>query len=507
MSVYNYTISGNFGNDIANFDMETLHKVIESSTEIVSVLNSIEMENDEDVAIEFETALSAGEITALNTIVTNHVPVEKDYSFMYGAIVDTKGNGDFKTISEAIAAGKTSLFIRSGIYIETSDIQLPNNFYIMGEDKTSVIVHFYGTNSGFVIDGGNPIETTGTISVTNGTTLVTGLGTQFTNLLPYDYIQLKSSFHQILSIESNTSLTLRNAYRGPDLNGVGFKASTYKAGSIQNLSMAFSTGSLLTLNKAINITMKDLGFAYSGIGLNVTDSIQYLLTGSVIHNCGYGMQITDSSMFSISNVIVKNSTVNGLLLTNSESLLLDSLYVYNSGQDGIKIVSGGKNVEITECISNENNGSGIVSTATGNLLIQTCTTSDNGGSGVLSLGTGYDALGSCISSNNAQFGFQLSDNSTLTGCISTTNSVGVDISGTTGCVVSSGLFSNNVNQGILFDGSTSDAIVSTCQINDNGGTGVNVLGTDNIVSLCVSKRNITSNITDNGTGSVVVNNK
>lgn len=503
---YNYTISNDFGNDVSNLDMETLHKVIDASIEITAILDSINL-NGDVVVIEFETELTAGEQTSLDSIIENHVPIEKDYSIMYGAIVDTKGNGDYSTISEAISAGKKSLFIRSGIYIETSNINLPDNFYLVGEDKTSVIVHFYGTNSGFVVDGGNNIENTGTVSILNGSTTVTGTGTSFTNLRNYDYIQLGTSFHHILSIESDTSLTLRNSYRGPNLSGNTFKASTYKTGSIQNLSMGFSTGSLITLNKAINVTMKDLGLAMSSNGLFVSDSFQYLLTGSVVHNCGYGINISESSMFSLSNIIVKNSVVNGLLLANSESLLLDSLYVYNSGQDGIKIVSGGKNVEITECISNENNGSGIVSNATGNLLLQTCTTSDNGVSGILSLGSGYDSVGSCISSGNVNCGFQLSNNSSLTGCISTNNGIGVDISGVTGCVITGGLFSNNTFEGVLFNVGTVDSLITTCQVNDNGTTGLNVLGTDNTISLCVCKRNTTSNITDNGTTSTVVNNK
>jgi len=500
---YTYSLINDFGN---NLELSSLHKDIVNESGITTLLSGINLDEDV-VTVTFDSSLTSGEQTTLDSLVSSHIPIPVDNSFIYDAIVDQKGTGDYETLSEAIADGKTSFYIRSGVYVETSNINLPNNFYITGEDKTSVIINFYGTNSGFVVDGGSNIENTGTVSIVNGNTTVTGVGTTFTNLNNYDYIQLGTSFHHIVSIESDTSLTLRNPYQGPNLSGVNFKATTYKTGSIQNLSMGFSTGSLLTLNKAINVTMKDLGMAMSGSGITVIDSVQYLLSGSLIHNCTYGMNISNSSVFNISNVVVKNSLLNGLLLANSESLLLDSLYVYNSGEVGIKILSGGKNVKITDCISNENNGSGIVSTATGNLLFQTCTTSDNGASGILSLGTGYDSLGSCISSGNSSFGFQLSDNSSLTGCISTGNNVGINISGVTGCVITGGLFSNNTSEGILFDAGTVDSIISSSQINDNGTTGLNVLGTDNIISLCVCKRNTTTNITDNGTSSTIVNNK
>ena len=506
MSIYTYSITTDFGNDVENLDTETLHKVIESSVSITPVLDSVGLELDV-VSIEFESALSTGEQTELDTIVTNHVPIEQDYSIMYGAIVDASGNGDYTSISDAINDGKISIFIRSGVYVETSNIILPNNFYIVGEDKTSVIVHFYGTNSGFVVDGGAPIENVGTVSISNNTVAVTGSGTTFTNLLPYDYIQLGSSSHQIISIESDTGLTLRDSYRGPDLTNVPYKATTYKTGSLSTISMAFSTGSLLTLNKVINVSIKDVGLGMSTSGLTVTDSVQYLLVSSVVYNCGVGITISDSSMFSLSNVIVKNNLTNGVLMTNCESLLVDSLYVYNSGEDGIKLVSGGKNVQITEAISNENKGSGIVSTTTGNILFQSCITSDNGASGTVSSGTGYDCLGGCISSNNAQYGFKLSDNSALTGCVATENNIGVDLTDSTGCVVNSSFVSNNTNDGVLYNAGTQESMITSCQINDNGTHGMSILGTDNIVSLCVSKRNTTANITDGGTTSSVLNNK
>ena len=59
----------------------------------------------------------------------------------------------------------------------------------------------------------------GTVSVTNGSGLVTGTGTQFaTQLNPGDYIVIRGQSYKVVNIESNTALYISPEYRGATLN-------------------------------------------------------------------------------------------------------------------------------------------------------------------------------------------------------------------------------------------------------------------------------------------------
>jgi hypothetical protein len=432
--------------------------------------------------------------------------LDKVNKSMTYSIVDYTGGGDFLKISHAINAGKTSLFIKPGVYIETSDIILPNNFFIIGQDKSSVIIHFYGTNSSFIVDGGNPIENTGTISITTSTSSVTGTGTTFTNLEAYDYIKLGTTEHQILSIDSDTSLILINNYHGPSLASIDYTATTYSTGSISNISIAFSTSSGIRLDKTINISMKDIGIGMCSNGVYVNNSFQFIFKSCVVFNCNNGLYIENSNLFSISNVIIKNNIQHGILLSKCDSLSINGAYVYSSGSNGIHISEGSENIEITKIFSNENSGSGINADIPGNIILDSCVTSGNTMSGIILSGNGYGSLSNCTSSNNGSFGFSLSDNSNVSCCISKHNNIGFDISACNNCTISSVVSSFNTSDGILYDANTNESILVGSQINDNL-KGLNVLGLDNSVSLCLCRRNTTSQITDSGTSTVLHLNK
>lgn len=63
-------------------------------------------------------------------------------------------------------------------------------------------------------------QISGTVSVTQGVTAVTGTGTQFsTQLSPGDFIVIRGQSYRVLSVASDTSLFLSNEYRGATIAG------------------------------------------------------------------------------------------------------------------------------------------------------------------------------------------------------------------------------------------------------------------------------------------------
>lgn len=81
---------------------------------------------------------------------------------------------------------------------------------------------FDNSNAYIGVGSGNPTSLAGTVSVTNGSTTVTGSGTSFTSALNVgDMIKVDAdgTWYKVAAIGSNTSLTLETAYAGTTASG------------------------------------------------------------------------------------------------------------------------------------------------------------------------------------------------------------------------------------------------------------------------------------------------
>ena len=129
------------------------------------------------------------------------------------------------------------------------------DLYIYGEINDSVV---------FI----TPRYETGTVSVNNGSTTVTGVGTSWdTELKEGDYIHFGAAgqndpdaeWHRIKSVESATSLTLEEPYPGSNLSGVDYTArKCFTAANAQEYWRAE------TFPKAASVD-DDLWFATNGV--------------------------------------------------------------------------------------------------------------------------------------------------------------------------------------------------------------------------------------------------
>lgn len=492
-----YSLANDFGGSL---HASALDQTIDQSA-ITTSLIGITIEDDV-VSIEFESAISPADKITLDNLITNFTSPERirEETYIYDAIVDAKGTGDYTSLSAAINSGAITIFMRQGIYVETSDIILPNNFDIHGEDKTSVIITFAGTPSGFVASAGNPIESTGTVSCTHSETTVTGVGTTFTNLVPYDYIELGRSVHQIVSIESDTSLTLRYPLRGPSVTNAPFRASTMFTGTLSNMSIAMSAGSLLTLDRTINISINNIGFGLANKAIHVYDSAQYSMSTCVIHNCTTGIHAERSAQLNFTQSILKNNGLYGLLIDNCYNIVVDGINITSTAGDGLHVTSG-ENVQIMDTASYYNNGNGLMS-STGNINIQSCTFSNNGGHGI-STNSGVYSIGGCTILDNIQNGIHLTnDNGVVFGSSIQGNANGIEFGdnadnySVTGCMIS-----NNTN-GIELGTNSSDMIISACHVINNTNNGIHIDGSDNIITGCNVKNNTNANIVDNGSNTL-----
>ena len=143
----------------------------------------------------------------------------------YGAIVDAAGNGDYLLLSAAVTAGETSIFVRSGTYNETATITLTNNnTIIVGEKRDTTIIDFGANAATLAVSGTLRTPTPGTITGTNGSTTVTGVGTNFLagGVSAGDYIVIEETYHEISSVTDALNLELVVAYQGATISGQAY---------------------------------------------------------------------------------------------------------------------------------------------------------------------------------------------------------------------------------------------------------------------------------------------
>lgn len=97
----------------------------------------------------------------------------------------------------------------------------PTAFTIMVTNRQAYI---YSQAGGASWKNVTPKYTTGTLSVTNGSTLVTGLGTTWftAGLTPFNHILIGGVWYQICAINTDTSLDLTTAYAGSTAGGLTY---------------------------------------------------------------------------------------------------------------------------------------------------------------------------------------------------------------------------------------------------------------------------------------------
>ena len=441
--------------------------------------------------------INTGEITLTSTV-------------LYDAVVDPAGNGDYTTLSAAVSAGEITIFLKEGTISETTSIVLPDNVVIIGENKSTSIVDFGGNAVGLELDNGSTPYITGTISVTNGSAVVTGSGTLWlANISPNDYIRIRDTFFQVSSVDSNTQVTIISVYEGQTGTGLDYTAVPMRTGTFRNFTVQNNTTvSLLTLNNTIGVTVDNMNFISGGLdGLIFRSSTEGIVTSCFTERNGDdGMMCEDSFRMVITNCVAKNNGDEGFHIDSVNNLGSRNI-IYNSCQstsnlgNGIACTgTGSDDIVITDCISNSNDKNGVnVTTAPTKVIIQDCMCVSNVQEGI-DLDSMLGIISGCIISNNGNEGIDPGDETAISNCIIENNAVGIDLSDDVNCTITGCHINSNVGDGILFSGTSNENTVNCNQINNNGGTGVNIVSgaSNNIISSNFISGNSTAQVTNSG---------
>lgn len=357
--------------------------------------------------------------------------------------------GDFSDIQKAIdfveQGGGGIVFIKNGTYKISKYINVPSFVVLLGESREGVILDCNRKDAGIKIEGKNQY-TEGTVSVTQGSTVVTGSGTTWSsNVKPGYHIQVGRAIIFIRSVDSDTQLTLGNPYVDSSDSGLSYTTADFNNGAgIENLLVLnpLNDGIILEFANRYFITNTDVRSSISGYGFKVTDCSEgtwNFITS--VFNGGGGVSVTRATFTSFGLLVAASNAANGFEFTSCSISLIDVV------------------------VSNGNSVSGLVLDDCDNLNVRAVDMLFNGNHGIEMSDTQYIIFSAGRISGTANDGLRMTSNcdyNTVNGLRSFGNDRGIHI------------------------------VESTSQFN--------------IVTACQLKNNTTAALTDAGTGTVSGNN-
>lgn len=430
---YVYSITSDFTN-ATEVDVGAFQVSINADATVSVDVDYINSSGD-SVEIFFPSALSTPQKTQLDVLVANYVFVAippRSVSSSRAAVVSksTSHPGDYSSIAAAFAAGEQSVYVKNGLYVEVSDIIIPDYGQLVGE-SLNVVVYLAAGNK-IISDGsGGTKETAGTISITKDTDQVIGIGTSFTNLSIGQFILVGTNYLGIIAIASDTVLTIEKTYRGKSVSG-----STYIA---QAMNTAIYLENIITTSSSSN-------------GLYMR-AIRHSSINSITSNsCTNNILIEDCGDISVTKIVSAYSTGIGVEIKNSVSISCGTINTFDCSGDGVMISGECVNVCLGICASENNGGCGIhIDDTSHNIKLSNCITKLNSSHGIHSTSSNFNITADdCDMVDNGGWGAVMHG---------TYNHV-------CDCVVSL-----NTLGGICI---TSENIIENNQVKDNGGNGIEI---------------------------------
>ena len=535
---YIYSINSDF-TSATTVNLIQLTNMINSNTTIDVNCEEIFLDGDA-ITINFLSSLDTVQEAELVNVIHSYTFIDIapiHVSKSHGALVsnDLDNPGDYFSISEAFAAGEQSVYVKNGVYYESSDIIIGNFGQLIGESTGGVSIVLLNGHSIKADGSGGIIESAGTISITHNTNIVTGIGTTFTNLAPGNFILIGTNYHNILSIESDTSLTMITTYQGITIINDAYYASAMHSGIIIN-----------------NIIIISPNMLTAGVGLYFRSIRHSYISAIVITKTNPNIILQNCSDISISDIIVYTGNGDGIEIYNCHSVLLNTINVFNNTDNGVYInncvdviISGcaGENnssngfmivnskfVKIINSVLKYNNNNGIhIDANSHGSIMSNNTIYKNKNVGIISFSSNNTILGNIISTNG-MYGIQAGVNNAVTNnqiisntdygiflpassdmCIISNNQIDICDSNciqveSSECLISNNIITNSLSNGIYINGSDNYVTGNIVKLNDETGILIGSLSLDNIISLNIAKNNTTSNLVDNGTNTVLLNN-
>lgn len=360
-----------------------------------------------------------------------------------GRKITIKPDGDIQAALDKLEIqGGGHLFLSAGTYTVESDLTVPSAVTISGENANTTVIDFNSTSSSFVI-AGSDIYTTGTISsISAGGTQVNGSGTSWlANVTVNHQIFIENNWYKIAAVVSDTIIILAEPYK---------LAATF-SGTYRAVILKLNTN----FNNFTVMNSTDTAFKYTDVRWADIEDL-------FIISCNKGIEWTNFTFTLLVQVLVTNSTSNGIEISNGT--------FYNANN--------------VACVANGGNG-----TVINNISSSAWIFSSNNG--------------------NSSDGFNCTDMTTcaMTWEANANGEQGVEfISGCNDNRITAGNFNGNTSDGIKVTATCDNNTFSNGVIRGNGGYGINIAASscdNNVISGNHFGGNSSGAVNDSGTGTLI----
>lgn len=348
--------------------------------------------------------------------------------------------------------------LAAGTYVVSSSLTLPSSIRFVGDNASTTTIVFTGSAK-FVLTGTN-VYTTGTLSVNQGSTSVTGSGTTWTSAMVGRQIFISNRWYVIASRSSNTAITIATAFADANVSGSSYRISSV----ISDVEFDELTVVGASTTKPIDgIDCRDINFndvivqtaGAGAIGIELDNVMSVgaknVTAAGVPSVTSHGISITNGSFVNFEQTATVSNGGSGMVWNNVKtSTILKSASNGNSS-DGYNFTSVNESTFIIEAKGNGGQGVELVSGSDGNLLIALCS------------GNTSDGIKLTATSDN---------NRILSGTITANGGYGINVAASTcdNTVISSNIFASN-GSGAVNDSGTSTQIRGNVGVDDNGGLG------------------------------------
>jgi len=300
---------------------------------------------------------------------------------------DDLNPGDYTSIVAAFAAGRQDVYVRNGTYYEMGDIIIPDRGQLVGESPGKVFVILPNGGAVKILGLGNgAYESSGTNGIVSGTSIVTGVGTSFTNLTPGQFILLGTNFYDIASIESDTSLTLEDTYIGKTLISKNMKAHSLFSGiRLANMIVYGALGKGIVVTGLRHGSFSNVAiYKCVGTGICFLDCAELSIQSLVVNSCGGdGVSIDKCITVSMNTVNNYNNGGNGYSIMDCQDVNSISCTSESNGLNGYDISAGSRSIALSACILRHNNLDGArIRTGAKTVTANCINSSQNGINGI-----------------------------------------------------------------------------------------------------------------------------
>lgn len=367
----------------------------------------------------------------------------KNYGRDIRYVVVNVGENIQDAIDKLNVQGGGVISLQTGVHIINYDITLYSGIYLEGVNRSTTVINFNGSAKSILVVGTGAYST-GTVSVSNSGTTVTGSGTAWlTNASAGQFIMLNGSWYPIASVDSDTQITIALPFAEDDLSGVTYVLATIKTDvQLKNFTVKGSASSGIKIQYARQFVIDNVNPETSALGVEVLDSANgtfvnlnnvanfsgfsftrthyctFFSIGAVDSLTGVGVTLNGVTNSKFDSFFVLNSAANGFSVTSCVDVAFIGCVSVENGGKGFELISGNTNVALTNIRAQDNASDGIKLTATSDgCPIVGCSVKENGGYGINIAAASCDEniLVANIVKNNTSGGLNDLGTSTISG--------------------------------------------------------------------------------------------